>query len=140
MKNLLVLVAIAAALTACSKKEEAPAAAPATPAAVAPAATTTPATPAPAEAPAAAMAPAAPATAPTAPTASADVPKECNDYLDKVSACVSKQSGAAADAMKQSMDQTRASWAAMGANKDQLAAACKAASDSFSAQATAMKC
>lgn len=133
MKKLLVLVAMAAALTACSKKEEAPAAAPAAPAAVSPAAPAASSTPA----PAAAMAPAAPATATTA---SAGVPKECNDYLDKVSACVSKQSGAAADAMKQSMDQTRASWAAMGANKDQLAAACKAASDSFAAQATAMKC
>jgi hypothetical protein len=121
MKKLLVLVAIAAALTACSKKEEMPAAAPAAPAATAPAAAT----------------PAAPAASTTA---SADVPKECNDYLEKVSACVSKQSGAAADAMKQSMDQTKASWAAMGANKDQLGAACKAASDAFAAQATAMKC
>ena len=82
----------------------------------------------------------APATPATAPTASADVPKECNEYLDKVSACMGKQSGAAADAMKQSVDQTRASWADMSANKDQLAAACKSASDSFAAQAAAMKC
>lgn len=50
------------------------------------------------------------------------------------------QSGAAADAMKSSLDQTKASWAAMGTNKDALGQACKAASDAFAAQATAMKC
>ena len=119
MKKYLVWVAVAAALTACSKKEEAPA-------------------PAPAAAPAA-TAPAA-APAPAAVTASADIPKECSDYLDKVSACVSKQSGAAADAMKQGMEQTKAAWSSMGADKAQLGAACKAATDGFVAQATAMKC
>ena len=128
MKKLLVLVAMAAALTACSKKEEAPAAPPA------PAAT-----PAPAPAPAA-PAPAAPPAA-TAPTASAaDLPQECNDYLAKVQACVSSQSGAAADAMKANLDQTKATWASMGADKAALGQACKAASDAFAAQATAMKC
>jgi len=127
MKKILALVAVAAALTACSKKEEAPAPAPAPAAA--------PAAPAPAPAPAAA--PAAPAAAPTA---SADLPQECNDYLAKVQACVSSQSGAAADAMKANLDQTKATWASMGADKAALGQACKAASDAFAAQATAMKC
>ncbi|RZL63271.1 MAG: hypothetical protein EOP81_13150 [Variovorax sp.] len=126
MKKLLVLVAMAAALTACSKKEEAPAAAPAAPAATAPAA-----------APATAPAPAAP-VASTA--TAADLPSECTTYLEKVSTCVSKQSGAAADAMKASMDQTKSAWAAMGTDKAALGAACKAADDAFAAQATAMKC
>ncbi|KQW61475.1 hypothetical protein [Variovorax sp. Root411] len=124
MKKILALVAVAAALTACSKKEEAPAPAPA------PAA-------APAPAPAPAAVPAAPAAAPTA---SADLPQECNDYLAKVQACVSSQSGAAADAMKSNLDQTKATWASMGADKAALGQACKAASDAFAAQATAMKC
>ncbi|MGJ7558339.1 hypothetical protein ACSFBX_30250 [Variovorax sp. RB2P76] len=123
MKKLLVLVAVAAALTACSKKEEAPVAAPA------PAAAPAAPTPAPA---------AAPAAAPT--TSAADLPQECNDYLAKVQTCVSAQSGAAADAMKSSMDQTKAAWASMGTDKAALGQACKAASDAFAAQASAMKC
>lgn len=125
MKKLLVLVAVAAALTACSKKEEAPVA-------PAPAA-------APAPAPAAPAAPAAPVAA--APTASAaDLPQECNDYLAKAQACVSSQSGAAADAMKAGVEQTKAAWASMGTDKAALGQACKAASDAFAAQAAALKC
>ena len=123
MKKLLVLVAVAAALTACSKKEEAPVAAPA------PAAAPAAPTPAPA---------AAPAAAPT--TSAADLPQECNDYLAKVQTCVSAQSGAGADAMKANLDQTKAAWASMGTDKAALGQACKAASDAFAAQATAMKC
>ena len=133
MKKTLVLLAIVAAVTACSKQETPPAAPPAP--ASAPAAA--PAAPAPAAAPAASTAtPAAPATT----TASADLPKECQDYLDKVNACIGKQSGPAADAVKTSMEQTKAAWASYGANQAQLGAACKAASDAFAAQGTAMKC
>lgn len=121
MKKILALVAIAAALTACSKKEDAPAPAPAA-----------------ATAPAAAPAAPEPAAAPTA--SAADLPQECNDYLAKVQACVSSQSGAAADAMKSSLDQTKATWASMGGDKAALGQACKAASDAFATQATAMKC
>lgn len=131
MKKFLALVAVAAALTACSKKEEAPVA-PAPAPAAAPA-------PAPAPVPAPAASEAAPAA--SAPTASAgDLPKECNDYQAKVMACVGSQSGAAADAVKASFEQTRAAWASMSANKDALAQGCKAASDAFAAQATALKC
>ena len=41
--------------------------------------------------------------------------------------------------MKASLDQTKATWASMGADKAALGQACKAASDAFAAQATAMK-
>lgn len=129
MKNTVALVAILAALTALTACKPADAPAPAPAPASAPAAA-----PAPAATPAAAPAPAA------APTASADIPKECQDYLDKMNACIGKQSGAAADAMKSSMDQTKAAWAGMSADKAALGAACKAASDAFAAQATAMNC
>jgi hypothetical protein len=131
MKNTVALVAILAALTALTACKPADAPAPAPAPASAPAA-------APAPAPAATPA-AAPAAAP-APTASADIPKECQDYLDKMTACAGKQSGAAADAMKSSMDQVKATWAGMSADKASLAASCKAASDAFAAQATAMNC
>lgn len=115
MKKLLALISIAAVMTACSKAPEAPAApAPAAPAAVAP--------------------------APASATASNDLPKECLDYLDKVNACLSKQSGAAADAIKAGMEQTKSAWATMGSDKAALGSACKAVSDGFAAQAAAMKC
>lgn len=126
MKHLLSLIAIAAALTACSKNPETPAA---------PAAAPAPA----AAAPAAQPAP-APVPAPAPAVAGGDLPKECNDYADKVTACVSKQGGPSADAIKASLDQTKASWAGMGADKAALGAACKAATDAFAAQASAMKC
>lgn len=42
--------------------------------------------------------------------------------------------------MKSGMDQTKAAWASMAGNKAALGQACKAASDAFAAQATAMKC
>lgn len=129
MKNLLALISIAAVLTACSKAPDAPAPAPAP----APAAT------APAAAPAPAVT-ATPAAAPAPATASGDLPKECNDYVEVVTACASKQSGAAADAVKAGMEQTKASWASMAVDKSALGAACKAATDAFAAQAAAMKC
>lgn len=128
MKKLLALIAVSAALAACSKTEEAaPVAAP-TPAATAP-------VPAPAPAPAAV---AAPAAAPA--VAAADLPSECKDYMAKVRTCISSQTGAAADAMKSSIDQTEATWASMSADKAALGQACKAASDAFAQQAAAMKC
>lgn len=123
MKKALALLAIVAAITACSKQE--------TPTAASPASTPATAAPSPAAAP-------APSTSTS--TASAELPKECQEYLDKVNACIGKQSGPSADAVKASMDQTKAAWSSYGANPAQLGAACKAASDAFAAQATAMKC
>lgn len=134
MNKLYALISVAVVLAACSKEGSAPAPAPAP----APAATAPASAPAPAPAPAPAAAPAA--TPAAAPSASADLPKECQDYLDKVSACISKMGGPSADAIKASMDQTKAAWASYGADKGQLATACKASSDAFAAQASAMKC
>ena len=131
MKKLIALIAIAVTLTACSKSETTPA-----PVAVEPAAATAPAAPA-----ASSATPAAPtASVAATTTASADIPKECQDYLDKVNACVSKQHGASGDAIKASMEQTKAAWASMGADKTTLSAACKAVNDAFVQQAAAMKC
>lgn len=128
MKKLFALISIVAALSACSKAPDAPAAPAAAPA---PAAVTAPAAE-PATAPA--------ASAPAVAVAASDLPKECTDYLEKVNACVSKQSGAAADAVKAGMEQTKAAWANMGTDKTALGNACKSASDAFAAQAAAMKC
>lgn len=128
MKKFFALISIAAALSACSKQEPAPAAPAATPPAAAAPAATAPAAAAPA------------ATAPAASTTTAALPQDCQAYLDKVNACMSKQSGAAADAVKASMEQTKAAWASLSADQAQLGTACKAATDAFAAQAAAMKC
>lgn len=123
--RLLTAAALCAALavSACGKKEEAPApdAAP----------------PADAAAPAAAD-----MAAPAAASGDATVPAECNAYLDQVAACTAKLSAAnpaVAQAMQQSADQTRASWAAIS-DQAALAGACKQASDAFKASAAASGC
>lgn len=107
-EKLIALIAIAVTLTACSESETIPA-----PAAVDPAAATAPAAPAARSATSAAPATSVAATT----TGSADIPEECQDYLDKVNACVSKQHGASGDAIKASMEQTEAAWASMGVDK-----------------------
>lgn len=123
--RLLTAAALCAALavSACAKKEEAPAAD--------------------AAAPAEAAAPAAAdAAAPAATTADANVPAECNAYLDAVAACTNKLSAsnaAAAQAMQQAADQTRASWASIP-DQGALAMACKQATDAFKASSTASGC
>ncbi len=104
----------ALALSACQKKAETP--------------------------PADAAAPAA-TTAATDPNA-ANVPAECNAYLDRVAACSAKLAQAnpmAAEQMRNSAEQTRASWAAIE-NQTALAAACKQVDDGFAASAGAMGC
>lgn len=109
----------ALALSACQKKAETP----------------------PADAPAAADAAAPAATAAADPNA-ANVPAECNAYLDHVAACSAKLAQAnpmAAEQMRKSAEQTRASWAAID-NQAALAAACKQVDDGFAASATAMGC
>ena len=91
--------------------------------------------------------PAADAAAPAAATAATDpnaanVPAECNAYLDHVAACSAKLAQAnpmAAEQMRKSAEQTRASWAAID-NQTALAAACKQVDDGFAASATAMGC
>jgi cytochrome c556 len=77
----------------------------------------------------------------SAPAASAKLPPACQDYLDTVSACVSKAGGsAAANAMQQSVDQTKAAWSNLGAHQDALDAACKQAADAIKPQLAAMHC
>jgi hypothetical protein len=53
---------------------------------------------------------------------------------------VSKAGGAAAEAMKQAMEQTRATWNTLGANRDILDAACKQAIDTVKPQLLTMNC
>lgn len=71
-------------------------------------------------------------------TSSAYLPKECVEYADKVTACISKI-GAAGDAVKQSFETAKAQWATVS-DKSTLAAGCKAASDAFTQTASALKC
>jgi len=120
-KNLALILIAAAALCACTKEDAKPAT------------TATPAA-------AAATTPAAAAPNSTSTAAAGSIPKECQDYLDRVNACVGKQSGPAGDAIKASMEQTKAAWASMSGNQAALSSACKAATDAFATQATAMKC
>ena len=122
--RLLTAAALCAALavSACGKKEEAPAADAAAPEAAAPAASDM--------------------AAPAAATGDATVPAECNAYLDAVAACTAKLSNsnaAAAQAMQQAADQTRATWATI-TDQAALASACKASTDAFKASATASGC
>lgn len=113
----------ALALAACGKKEEAPAADAAPPAdAAAPAA--------------------ADAAMPAAASGDTTVPAECNAYLDAVAACTAKLSSsnaAAAQAMQQAADQTRASWASIP-DQAALSMACTQATNAFKAQSSASGC
>ncbi|MDR2244820.1 MAG: glutaconyl-CoA decarboxylase subunit gamma, partial [Burkholderiales bacterium] len=87
---------------------------------------------------------AAPAEAPAAPTepqAAVSFPAECEGYLTQINECVEKlgDNTAAADALKQQMERTRASWARL-ANPDALGAICKKASDDFVQRTKEMGC
>ncbi|WP_447755163.1 DUF5339 family protein [Pseudomonas nicosulfuronedens] len=130
MKKLCILIAACAVLAACDKKDESTSKT-AVPAAAAQQADK----PAPAEAPAAAPAPAA---EPQASAANASLPKECDDYITRVKACVSKVGGGAAQ-FEQALEQSKAQWNAV-ADKSQLVAGCKAANDQFAQMAATMKC
>lgn len=118
--RLLTAAAVAAALavSACAKKEEAPADAAAPDAA--PAATDA-ATPA---------------------AAAADIPAECQAYLDAVEACAVKASAMSAEAgaaIRQGGEATRASWAQVP-DQGALSMACKSATDQLKTQNAAMGC
>jgi hypothetical protein len=65
---------------------------------------------------------------------------ECDDYLNKVYACISdKVPEAQRDMMKQGIEQSKASWAAV-TDKAALAAQCKTAMDQAKASFGAMGC
>ena len=123
--QLLILAAIGTlALAGCKKAE--------TPATDAPAAT-------PAAAPAAAAAEVTPAPATDTVKAGTGVP-ECDQYLEKVYACISdKVPEAQRDMMKQGIEQSKSSWAAV-TDKAALAAQCKTAMDQAKASFGAMGC
>ncbi|MBU8975692.1 MULTISPECIES: DUF5339 family protein [unclassified Lysobacter] len=111
MKHLLITLMCGLALTACAKKEDTNAANPT-------------ATPAPA------------AAAP----ANTGLPAECEDYINRVKACVAKSGGEAAAAQFQQMlDQSKAQWEATP-DKASLVPSCKAANDQFAQTAAMLKC
>jgi hypothetical protein len=87
-------------------------------------------------APAAKRAPAAESM----PTALVDLPKECSDYVERVTACVSKQHSATTDAMKTSLDQIKAIWNSMGPERATIGPACKTANDEFAGPAAELGC
>jgi len=152
MKKIVALLAICTALAACDDKaktaettapaaassgatqpETKPAAAPETPAPAA----------APAEAPAAQPAEQAPAqTTEAKPEASAAsaLPKECDDYIARVKACVAKAGGSSAsEQFEKSLDQAKSQWDAVQ-DKSQLAPACTAANEQFNQMVGMLKC
>jgi hypothetical protein len=68
---------------------------------------------------------------------------ECDDYIKKYSACVSKLAPAAQAASRQALDQSRAAWkqaAATEQGKAALASSCKAASDAAAPSMRAQGC
>jgi peptidoglycan hydrolase CwlO-like protein len=63
-------------------------------------------------------------------TAASNLPAECSEYTNKMTACVeklSKSNKQVGETMKQQMDAAKAQWSGMS-DKAGLAAACKAAS------------
>ena len=145
--SLVLAIAATLALAACQKQE---AAAPAADTA-APAASTPAEEPAMAAEPAAAstaMAAASTAMAPADTTAMAPTSEslgvpECDEYLTKYEACISGHVPAAAqDALKKSLDATRAGWkqAIDAGGKASLAAACKQMTDSARTSLKAYGC
>ncbi len=122
MKSLAAAFALCLALTACKQEEAAPVASAAHPAAA-------PAAAAPAAAPAPAVA-----------ASHVEMPAECSAYLERVKACLAKSGNTAATAaVEQGLQQSKAQWEAV-TDKVALASACKAASEQFTATATALKC
>lgn len=139
---LILAAAITLALAACTKPADKPADAAADPAAAT--ATSTPAETAPTDvaAPTATSVPAETAPAPVA-ADSVGIP-ECDDYLNKVSACLSDKVPADQRAMFQTgLDTSRASWkqaAADPASKAALANACKTTLEQMKTSLSAYGC
>ena len=65
------------------------------------------------------------------------LPAECQAYMDKVTACVSK-AGAGAEQFKQALEASKQAW--KGQDSAALAASCKQANDMFKQAAAALKC
>jgi hypothetical protein len=68
---------------------------------------------------------------------------ECDDYIAKMEACLSKLPGAAKEQYEKAFDQTRKAWRDAAANpqsKAALAQGCKAATDSAKASMKSFSC
>lgn len=138
LNTLFLAAAITLALAACNKPADKPAdAAPAADAA-APAATPATDAAAPAATPADAAAPAA------TPAAASVGVAECDDYLNKVNACLSeKVPEAQRAALQAGFDQSRSAWtqaASAPGGKEAMATACKTALEQAKAQFAAYGC
>lgn len=138
-QKLLLTIALAVALAACGKKDEA---APT----VAPASTAPAATPAaaPASTPTPPPAETTPATpvASTTPIAAGALPEACEAYLKRAAACYEKAAAtnaAAVEQMKQGLEQVRTQWNAVP-DKSQLGSACTMANDQFTQTVSMLKC
>jgi len=86
--------------------------------------------------------PGAPATAAAEVPAPADngLPAECESYIARFKACMTKAGGdGMAAQFQQALDQSKAQWEAT-ADKASLIPACKAANDQFAQTAAILKC
>ena len=141
-KTLMLTIALAVALAACGKKDEAaPTVAPASTAPAATPAAAPATTPTPPPAAAADTAPATP-VASTAPVAAGALPEACEAYLKRAAACYEKAAaanGAAVEQMKQGLEQVRTQWNAVP-DKSQLGSACTMANDQFTQTVSMLKC
>ena len=67
--------------------------------------------------------------------------KECDEYIEKMTACLDKMPAASRDAVKQAFDKSVEAWSKMeGAAKDALAQGCKSALDAAKQSYKAMGC
>jgi len=120
MNKLLIALTLCIALTACKQQN----AADATPAAQSPAATP----------------PAADSTNnQAATTGNADLPKECQDFLDRAKTCLSRGNAALAAQFQASIDAYKEKWQS-STDHATLAPQCVKANTNFDSTAAALKC
>lgn len=67
-------------------------------------------------------------------------PKACQQYLDRVTICAQRQTGATADAIRAGAQQTQATWGEMKTGSSDLAETCSTSLTAFTTQAAALKC
>ena len=125
MNKLLIALTLCIALTACKQQD----AADATPAAQPPAAAEPAVTP-----------PAADSTSnQVATTGNADLPKECQDFLDRAKTCLSRGNAALAAQFQASIDAYKEKWQS-STDHATLAPQCVKANTNFDSTAAALKC
>jgi len=67
-------------------------------------------------------------------------PKACQQYLDRVTICAQRQTGAMANAIRAGAQQTQAAWTQMETGSPELAGACSTSLKAVTAQAAALNC